>query len=267
MPIITLSRGSKSGGLALANLLSEELNCYNLISREVLVKASEEYGITEEALSEAMNKPVKLWERSSHNPRHLYLSLIRAALLEYASQGCMIYHGNAGHFLLGDLSWVLKVRLIAPIEQRISMLQQAMDLDRPEAAQYISKVDEDRKRWTKFLYGEDWADPTNFDIVINLQTMSLKTACDTVCSLADSPEYNRTEERNSKLRNIALTARVEATLNIDNRTRNIDVSVAAENGEMKLTGKIADEDLRLILLETIGVIRGVTSVKDELEVG
>ena len=238
MPIISLSRGSKSGGLALAELLAVELNCNNLISREVLVKVSEDYGVTEKELAAAMEKPPKFWERSSGNPRHLYLTFIRAALLDYASKGCLIYHGNAGHFLLGDISWVLKVRLIAPMAQRIAMLQRNMDIDKAEAVQYITKVDEDRQRWTKFLYGEDWSDPAHFDVVINLRTMSLETACKTIAFLTKTPEFRRTDERIQDLRDKALAARVYAALKAEPKTREVEVDLAASGSVVSISGRV-----------------------------
>jgi len=262
VPIITLSRGSKSGGLALAELLAVELNCNNLISREVLVKASEDYGVTEKELAAAMKKPPKFWERSSGNPRHLYLTFIRAALLDYASKGCLIYHGNAGHFLLGDVSWVLKVRLIAPLEQRIAMLQRSMKIDKAEAIQYITKVDEDRQRWTRFLYGEEWSDPAHFDVVINLRTMSLDTACKTIAFLAETPEFRRTEERTKDLEDKALAARVYAALEADPRTRGSDVDVRASGSIVSLSGRITHANMRKLIIEIASAVPGVSQVKD-----
>lgn len=266
MPIITLSRGSKSGGLALAEMLAEKLKCNNLISREVLVKASEDYGVTEKELSEGMLKPPKFWERSSGNPRHLYLTFIRAELLDCATKGCMIYHGNAGHFLLGDVSWILKVRLIAPMEMRISMLQQTMEIDRYEAIQFIKKVDEGRMRWTKFLYNEDWSDPANFDIVVNLRTMSLETACETICRLVESPEFRRTEERAQDLVNKALAAKVQAALDANPQTRGAEIEITADGSTVQLSGRIAHESTRPALVEVTNGVPGVSKIKDSLTI-
>ncbi len=266
MPIITLSRGSKSGGEKLAKLLAEELGCYNLISREVLVKASEEYGITENNLNKAMSKPPKPWERSAGNPRLQYLTFIRAALLDFAADGCLIYHGNAGHFLLSDLNWVLNVRLIAPIERRIAMLMETKDIDKAQAVQYIHRVDEERFRWTKFLYNVDWSDPAHFDLVLNLQTMTLETACKTVAALAKSPEFIRTEQRESDLKNIALEAKVQATIESNPKTGGLEIQVLAKDGIIDLKGRVPDEEIRLKLIEVTGEIRGVSSVKAELVV-
>jgi cytidylate kinase len=262
--IITLSRGTKSGGAALAELLAKKMECANVLSREVLVKASEEYGITEQELTDAMQKPPRLIERSIHNPRRLYLTVIRATLLDYARQGCLIYHGNAGHFLLKDLDWVLKVRLIAPIEQRVAALLQTTKLDRYEATQYIKKVDEDRTRWTKFLYNEDWSDPSHFDIVLNTRTMSLETCANILCSLAQAPEYRRTEERVRDVTNRALAAKVCAALELNTKTRGLDIQVTADQSTIRLSGTLEHAGLKPYILQVVKEVAGVAEVKDNL---
>lgn len=264
MPIITLSRGSKSGGLALVELLGKKLDCHNIISREVLIKVSEDYGVTERELSQAMDRPPKLWERSAGNPRHLYLAFIRTALLDYATKGCLVYHGNAGHFLLGDLSWVLKVRLIASLEMRVAMLQKTMDIDWSEAVQYITKVDEDRIRWTRFLYAEDWSDPSNFDVVINLKTMSLETACKTIVDLTKSPEFSRTPGRQKDLENRALAARVQAAVEANPKTRGLDVTIVADAGKITLSGRLASAALRKAMVNIAQNVPGIGDVHDSM---
>jgi hypothetical protein len=250
--------------MALVELISKELKCNNIISREVLVKVSEEYGITEDVLNEAMDKPPKFWERSIGNPRHLYLTYIRATLLEYASLGCMIYHGHAGHFLLSDVEWVLKVRLIAPLEQRMQMLQKTTNLDRAQALQYITKVDEDRERWIKFLYGEDWSDPAHFDLVVNLMTMSLETARDTILALSKCPEFIRTPEREKELRNKALAARVQAAFTANPKTTDIEIAISACDGVVNLRGRVAHKNIVSMLIEIAGEVKGVDEVEDNL---
>jgi len=55
MAIITISRGTMSGGEKLANMLCEELN-YKCISREIIIKAADDYGVEEYKLFEAINK-------------------------------------------------------------------------------------------------------------------------------------------------------------------------------------------------------------------
>ena len=131
------------------------------------------------------------------------------------------------------------------------MLQRNMDIDKAEAVQYITKVDEDRQRWTKFLYGEDWSDPAHFDVVINLRTMSLETACKTIAFLTKTPEFRRTDERIQDLRDKALAARVYAALKAEPKTREVEVDLAASGSVVSISGRVTQGSMRKQIVESI----------------
>jgi cytidylate kinase len=54
------------------------------------------------------------------------------------------------------------------LEFRIGMAQARLKLERDEAIAYVQKMDQQRRKWTQFLYGVDWGDPSLYDIVLNL---------------------------------------------------------------------------------------------------
>ena len=90
MAIITISRGTFSGGQQLAECVAEKLG-YRCISREVLLKAAGEYGIPEEELSRALSKKPGILERLTSERDH-YLACIKAALYKEAKNDNLIYH-------------------------------------------------------------------------------------------------------------------------------------------------------------------------------
>ena len=157
MAIITISRGSASGGLLLAQGLSEKLG-YGLVSREDVIQAATKYGVSVEKLQETILKPLGFWERFQHERRR-YLTFVQEALCDQARKDRIIYHGNAGHLLLRGVSHVICVRLIAPMDFRIRMLMERENMIREDAIRYIERMDRQRKEWTRFLYGVDWLDP------------------------------------------------------------------------------------------------------------
>ena len=122
MAVITISRGSFSGGKMLAECLADTLG-YRCIDRDVIVEKAAAYGVTQEELRDTLDKPPSFLDRFKHR-KYIYLTLIQAALMEEAvRRGNAIYHGNAGHFLLRGVTHVLKTRIIAPMEFRQAMVQ------------------------------------------------------------------------------------------------------------------------------------------------
>jgi len=178
MAIITISRGTFSGGSELATRLGELLG-YDVLSREVLAQAAVRYGVSEAKLAKALERGPGFWDRFLHD-RRLYLAFILEALCERVQSDRIIYHGHAGHLLLRGVRHVLRVRLIAPLEYRIAQVEERMHLTRDDAIRHIERVDRERASWTKFLYGVEWNDPSLYDLTLNLEHLDLGGAADVV---------------------------------------------------------------------------------------
>jgi cytidylate kinase len=241
MAIITISRGSMSGGTALAECLAARLG-YVSLSREVLVHAAENLGVSEEALRSKIHQATGFWG-DLRDDRRIYLVALQSALADACVSGDLVYHGNAGHFLLNELPNVLRVRLIAPLSMRIKAAMERGKLDYRAARDYIRYVDQERIQWTKFVYGADWKDPANYDLVINLRDISIEIACTIVTEVVSLPAYATTPEVKSKLQNFALACRVKLALATDPKSRPFEFEVRADGGKVELSGRGASANL------------------------
>ena len=238
MAIVTISRGTLSGGEALAESLSTRLGI-PAISREVIRDAASRYGIAENLLDQQLHKVPSLIQRrlGSAEERRLYLVAIRTALAERAREGEYIYHGHAGHLLLKKLPGVFKVRLIAPVAYRVRMVKENQGLSAEEAAKYIEQVDKNRIQWTKFLYNVDWLDPSHYDVVINLEFMSLDTACSMIETAVQQPEFQNTPERKKIVDAFILACRIQLKLAQEDRTKGMQLDVEVSDHVARINGK------------------------------
>jgi cytidylate kinase len=204
--IITISRGTLSGGRATAECLADALK-YPCVGREILQEAARKLGASEEDLSGKLEAPPSLWARLTQE-RKKYLLAVQTALAEQCTTGELVYHGLAGQFLLRDLPCVLTVRLIAPLEMRVQALMDAHHRMTSKAAEeFIHNVDEDRRRWVKLMYQADVEDPSLYDLTINLQAVSLETACEVIKEAAAQPQYEVTDEVKRRLGEFAAQCR------------------------------------------------------------
>lgn len=259
MSIVTISRGSLSGGASLAAHLGEAL-AYKVLSREVIVEAAKTYGVTESTLAEGMEHAPGLWARFTGHAED-YVLAVQATLGEMVEGGHAIYHGLAGQFLLKGLPGVLKIRLIAPLEQRITAACEELRLNREEAIAHIQKVDRERERWVRKLYDADWADPANYDLVINLGEISMDSAVDTIVQLLDRPEFRQTAEVQQAWHDFALAARIRAHLRFRCPLAVKDVHVAVRDGEVSLgDGPEADRDALIRFVSAVPGVRKIASV-------
>ena len=255
MAVITISRGSFSGGKMLAECLADALG-YRCIDRDVIVDKAAAYGATQEELRATLDKPPSFLDRMKHK-RYIYLTLIQAALLEEVRGGKAIYHGNAGHLLLRGVSHVLRVRIIAPLEYRVAMVQDSLKLGPAEALAYVQKMDQDRARWTQYLYGVGCGDPTQYDLVLSLERMDIREACEVIAHAAQMRCFEETPEYHAALEDLALASRVRASLIGDPRTSQAEVDIRARSGAVTLNAAACTagqmEDVQAIVWRVPGV--------------
>jgi cytidylate kinase len=256
MAIITVARGSFSSGKILAECVADRLG-YRCIDRDVIVERAAAYGASPKDLLEALTKPPTFWDRFTHK-KYVYLSLIQAALAEEVLPGNAVYHGHAGHLLLRGVSHVIRTRIIVPIEFRVSIIQERLRLGREEGLAYIQKMDQDRQRWTHYLYGVDWADPSLYDMVVNLENMEPCEACEVIAACGGLKCYSETPESRAAMANLALASKVRATLVTDASTSHLEVEVDSRDGSVTVRGKVNDPDERHRVQEVVERVAGVT---------
>jgi cytidylate kinase len=267
MPIITISRGSMSGGQALAECIASALGV-PCVGREVLVAAAAKLGVSAEQLSQTLEKSPGLWDRFT-SERNLYVVAVQATLAELVTSGDVVYHGHAGHLLLRGVPAVLRVRLIAPMAMRLRAVMERQHLKPDAAHAYIQKVDEERLRWVRFLYGVDLRDPGLYDLVLSLESMSIRSACNVVATSARQAEFQVDDLVRAKLANFALASRVKLALATQPASRGLELSVRAEGGVVTVAGDVPQatrlastgERLENELRAIVGAVKGVSGIE------
>lgn len=266
MAIITISRGTFSGGKILAERLAERLG-YPCSSREeILQDAARDYGVAENELSAAINEPPPFWQEVP-GKRIAYLKCLTAALLDRIEGENLVYHGHVGHLLLGDITHVLRIRVIADMAYRIKECMERLNMAREETVSYIEKVDRERDRWTRFLYGVNWQDASHYDVVLNLERMSPGGACETVARIVELDDFKPTENSRKVLNDLALSSRVWIALAKDERTKASFVKVAADNGKVLVSGNVTSGAAMDAIPIVTKEVEGVLSVNTDVGMG
>ena len=210
MSIITISRGSYSHGRDVAEKLAQQLG-YECISREILLEASEQFNIPQLRLLRAMRDAPSILDRYRFG-KERYVAYVRAALLRHVHRGNAVYHGFAGHFFLQQIPFALNVRILAGMEDRLQEVVRRDKVSADEAQRTLERIDEERSKWSQHLYGLDPRDPSLYDMILNLQSLSVDDAVKLIARNVELPAFQSTPETRRILDNHVLAAQVEAAL-------------------------------------------------------
>jgi cytidylate kinase/CBS domain-containing protein len=259
MPIITISRGSCSGGARLAERLQDRLGWKVLSQQEVSSAAAKTYRMTDQELSQELYLPANFFERFTHRKTR-YLLATQATVAELLPNGNGIYHGLAGQFLFADVCNVFKVRIVAPMEYRIETAMERFGLIREEARQYIQEADEYRSKWGRQIFRADITDAALYDLVVNLEHVTIDRATTMITDIVQGKDYEPTPECVQEYKDFALERRITAGLFFNSPYTLDIVRVEVRNSEVFLSGDSAFAAAEKDLVEFVGGISGVDKI-------
>ncbi len=205
MGIITISRGSYNRGTQIAQKLSEKLG-YECISREILLKASEDFNVPEVKLLQAIQDAPTIFDRFKQGKKK-YIAFITKAFLEHIQNDNVIYHGFAGQFLANSIPNILKVRITANFDYRVKIVTKRENVTTAKASQILNKIDTERSKWGIYLYGKDPKTPELYDIVVHIDCLEVAGTVDLLYNLAKRPCFQTSPESQKKLKDKLIAAK------------------------------------------------------------
>lgn len=257
MAIITISRGSYTKGKEISEKVAKRLG-YERISRDVLLEASKDFNVPEIKLIRAIHDAPSILDRFGYR-KEKYIAYIETAILRHLRKDNIVYCGLAGHFFVKDVAHALKVRIIADLEDRVKNEMEREGISREEALRIIKKDDEERRKWSKHLYGIDTWDPFLYDLVIHIKKITVDDAVSIICDTISLDRFKTTPESQRAIDDLAIAAEVKATI-IDLKP---DVHVTCSKGIVNVeTSSLLSKEQALIqdIQRTAKSIEGVKEV-------
>lgn len=210
MSVITISRGSYSKGKEVAEKVASRLG-YRCLSRDIILQASKHFSIPEMKLVRAIHDAPSILSNLTHG-KERYISYVKSTLLREFCKDSIVYHGLAGHFFVTGIPHVLKVRIISDMEDRVRLEMDREGLSRKEAIRILKKDDEERRKWSKHLYGIDPWDPSLYDLLIHIREITTDDAADLIYETAMLDAFQTTDDSQNKICDLALSAEVKSAL-------------------------------------------------------
>lgn len=262
MAIITICRGTDTGGRELAERLSKDLR-YRLLSREDLLADTASYfGASEDVLQSALEQKPGFLEGRGLKKRQ-YLQCVQAIMAKAVQANDIVYHGQAGHLLLPGIPHHLRMRVVQDMEHRINLEMEAGKPSREKAIECIEELDRKRASWMKWVHGVDINDPTVYDMVINLERLPLAVVSAMVAQ-AVMLHFQSTAESQRIMDNLVLATEVQARLGLNRDISDDRIGVSADGGVITLTASVRSHADVERAKEFVRQIPGVVEVRSDL---
>jgi len=211
MAIVTISREYGSGGSFIAKAVAEAMQ-YTFVDKKSIAKEIKKLGPVWAKWEEEVDESgPSLWERFDRSFIGI-VALEEKALLEAALKDNCVIVGRGGHFLLRDIPNALHIRLVGTIEDRVARIAQINDVSSDQALHFIKRADLDRSRYLRMTYNIDWADPLQFDAVLDTSRLSYDEVIQFIIKLIPGKDCHATNESKLKLRQRTIAARVRAAV-------------------------------------------------------
>jgi cytidylate kinase len=259
MAIVTISYQLGAGGTEIGMGVAQRLG-YRYVDHEIIQDAVHRYGLEEEKLSHLDESKPTLFERFDAETRH-YITILQTTLLEFAEADNVVLMGRGGQWLLRGIPHVLRLRVIAPFEQRVRRwIKRTTEMTRETpnqraAAAFVRRDDTEKSGRMRYLYEVGLEDPTLYDVVINTETLTYEAGVDMIERALLRPDLATTDAAREVVRSRALASRVQVALAIHPETRRYRITVEAQDGAVTLEGTGALDRAMEVARDVPGVRR------------
>lgn len=265
MPIITISRQMGSGGIPIAHKVAETLG-YTLVDGDAIMEVAETYGLSAEAVEEADEKPPHFVDKLD-TKQMLDLHLIELIILEYALQGNVIIYGRGGQDLLNEIDSKLRVRIVAPFEDRVERWAEREWLDPDRARFLVRKSDQQRAGFIKYYFDRDWDNPLDYDLIINTGHLTEEMAVKLICAgIKDSNLAESKPECKRRLCDLILRKKLEIAIISDGDIDAYLLGIHVHQGVVTLDGQLHSRAEKLKTLTLAEHFEGLVKVVDRIKV-
>jgi cytidylate kinase len=256
MAILTVSRECQSGGDEIAGAVAEKLG-YGLMGKKEIVQDIRAWGREWVAIAKELDEAApSVWERYDWK-YHGFLTLVEKAVFDYSLKDNVVIIGRGGNYLLRDVPHALRVRLTAPLDERVRRKMKAGRVDEKTARQRIALVDKARAGYVNANYGKGWEDTAGYDMVFNSGHEGYEEIAAVIVTALADKDRHKTPAAVDLLCGLSEAARVKAAV-ATNSHLNVPTLDAVFDGKSVVLGGVIHAQKERLLIEEIVAAAAIT---------
>jgi cytidylate kinase len=182
-----------------------------------------------------------------------------------ADKGDVVLRGWGATCLLGPVPHVVRVRVTRSFRKRVEWLMGSLETDDEAFAEAeVRRSDDAHASRMHDLFGVTWGDPVLYDLVLNTDRLSVESCVAQIRQLATRPEFQETPQSRTTLANLALAAKIRAALKDHEATRDVNITIASDQGKVALSGIVLNAQESAEAARVAASVPGVSGVENKL---
>ena len=182
---ITISKECGVGGTDIAQALAKELD-WPVYDSELVEMISEDTGVQSQLL-DSLDEKAPHWLAESFAAFSSEKNISGSGYAKHLLKVLLAIHGHGDSVVVGrgaahvlPARSTLRVRLIAPLEERVEYVQQKTDMDAEQARKHIEAVDCEREAFVKGYFQKTVSDPHGYDVMLNPLALGKEATVDLI---------------------------------------------------------------------------------------
>jgi cytidylate kinase len=264
MPLVAMTREMGSLGKDVAAGIAAHTN-RKVVYQEIIEPLANKMRLRKSHVERFLEGKSGIWERLTTDRTSLSIFTADETFRFLRDGSTAVIRGWGAVHLLRNVPHVVRVRICAPLEVRVSRMMERLGTDNRSAVESeIALSEEAHTAVTKRHFNLNWRDAEHYDVVLCTERLSVDECVAEVERVMQLPRFQETPESIRMVENLALEWSVRSALRRDARTADIMITVQGDGGVARLMG-VVDNAIQVdAAVEVARAIEGASSVDNQL---
>ena len=264
MPLVAMTREMGSLGKDVAAGIAARTN-RKVVYQEIIEPLANKMRLRKSHVERFLEGKSGIWERLTTDKTSLSIFTADETFRFLRDGSTAVIRGWGAVHLLRNVPHVVRVRVCAPMETRVSRMMQRLATDNRAAVESeIALSEEAHSAITKRHFNINWRDPEHYDLVLSTERLSVEECVEEVEAMMKRPRFQETPESIRMVENLALEWAVRSALRRDARTADVAITVQGDGSVVRLLGTVDSQTQADAAVEVARAVEGAASVDNQL---
>lgn len=264
MPLVAMTREMGSLGKDVAAGLAERFN-RKVVYQEMIEPLANKMRLRKSHVERFLEGKSGIWERLTTDKTSLSIFTADETFRFLRDGSTAVIRGWGAVHLLKNVPHVIRVRVCAPMETRVSRMMQRLATDnRSTVESEIQLSEEAHSAITKRHFGVNWRDSEHYDMVLCTERLSVDECVEEIEGVMKRPRFQETPQSVRMVEDLSLEWAVRAALRREARTADVAITVQGDGGVVRLLGVVDTQAQSDAAAEVARTVEGVSSVDNQL---